>query len=142
MLLQNLGIMLFFAMDMPVTQAAKDFDVDDKTAVDLYSMLRETCAIDLLDNLAKKKIGGPGRVVEIDEAKVSKHKYHRGRKTARQNIWCLGGVERESRRSFAVLVKKRDRATLFPLIERFVERGKIVFFNPFNEMKVFINTVS
>jgi hypothetical protein len=111
-------------MDIPVTQAAQNFDVAETTAVDFYSMLREVCAVRLLNDLVHTKIGGPGKTVEVDEAKVSKHKYSKGRRTARQNIWCVGGIERESRRSFAVLVKRRNRRTIFPLLERFIQKGK------------------
>lgn len=110
-------------MDIPVTQAAKSFNVNDKTAVDYYNMLREACSIKLLNCLEAQKLGGPGKTVEIDEAKFSKRKYNRGKPTARQKIWCIGGVERESRRSFAVLVQKRNRRTLFPIIARFVAPG-------------------
>ena len=37
------------------------------------------------------KIGGPGRIVEVDEAKFGKRKYQRGRIV--QGSWVLGGVE-------------------------------------------------
>jgi hypothetical protein len=40
------------------------------------------------------KIGGPGKVVEIDESKFGRRKHHRGHPVKGQ--WVFGGVERES----------------------------------------------
>ena len=39
-------------------------------------------------------IGGPNIVVEIDETKMGKRKYHRGHRVDR--VWLLGGVEKEN----------------------------------------------
>ena len=41
------------------------------------------------------KIGGPGKVVEIDESKFGKRKFHRGRRA--DDVWVLGGIERDSK---------------------------------------------
>jgi hypothetical protein len=38
------------------------------------------------------KIGGPGVIVEIDEAKFGKRKYNRGHRV--EGAWVFGGVER------------------------------------------------
>ena len=48
-------------------------------------------------------IGGPGIVVEIDESKFGKKKYHRGHPV--EGVWDLGGVERtaDRERHFCVL---------------------------------------
>jgi hypothetical protein len=37
-------------------------------------------------------IGGGGVVIEIDESKLGKRKYHRGHRV--DGIWVLGGIER------------------------------------------------
>ena len=37
-------------------------------------------AEDLMDNGTPEKIGGPGHIVEIDESKFGKRKYHRRRR--------------------------------------------------------------
>jgi hypothetical protein len=42
------------------------------TCVDWFMMLRELCHVDM----SKVKIGGPGRIVEIDESKYGKRKYN------------------------------------------------------------------
>ena len=38
------------------------------------------------------KIGGEGKIVEIDESKFGKRKFHRGRRV--DGVWVFGGVER------------------------------------------------
>ncbi|KCZ78735.1 hypothetical protein H311_00226 [Anncaliia algerae PRA109] len=41
-------------------------------------------------------IGGPGIIVEIDESKFGRRKYHRGHKV--EGVWVLGMVERTTSR--------------------------------------------
>ncbi len=48
------------------------------TTVDWYNFCREVCSEILIED--SEIIGGPGRVVEIDESKFGKRKYHRGKK--------------------------------------------------------------
>jgi hypothetical protein len=73
---QHLGILLMFALDMPVTRAMEEFDVSSTTAVDYYSMAREVCSIRILNDLHEEKLGGPGKSVEIDEMKVRVQTYY------------------------------------------------------------------
>lgn len=70
-------------------------------------------------------IGGPGVVVEIDESKFGKRKHHRGHRV--EGAWVFGGVELTTeRRVFAVIVERRDEATLLPLIKQFIAPGSII----------------
>ena len=43
-------------------------------------------------NQSKTKIGGPGTVIEVDEAKFGRRKHHKGRIIEGQ--WVVGGIER------------------------------------------------
>ena len=53
-----------------------ELGISNQTIVDWYNFSREVCSCILeKDN---EKVGGPGIVVEIDESKLSKRKYHRG----------------------------------------------------------------
>jgi hypothetical protein len=70
-------------------------------------------------------IGGPGIVVEVDESKFGKRKYHRGH--AVEGVWILGGVERtQERRVFLAVVPDRTLATLEDVISRHIYPGSIV----------------
>jgi ISXO2-like transposase domain len=79
------------------------------------------CALDADDMV----IGGPGVVVEIDESKFGKRKYHRGHHV--EGVWVVGGVERTNQRlMFAEVVERRDAQTLIDVISRHVANGSIV----------------
>ena len=82
------------------------------TIVDWYKFCREVC-IDILmkDN---RKIGGPGHVVEIDESKFGKRKYHKGRRV--EGCWVLGGIDRETKETFFQVVPDRSAETLLPIL--------------------------
>lgn len=75
--------------------------------------------------MQRHMIGGPGVIVEIDESKFGKRKYHRGHRV--EGVWVVGGVERTpERRLFAVAVMDRRAPTLEALIRRYVHPGSII----------------
>ena len=94
-----------------------------ETVNDYYNYCREICCY-IVENIKPQKIGGPGFIVEIDEAKFRKRKYNRGRVV--DGNWVLGGICRETRSIFLIKVEKRDKETLIPLIEKYVEKGSTV----------------
>eukprot|EP00731_Ephydatia_muelleri_P007958 Em0004g296a len=84
-------------------------------------MSGETVCAVYMDQIETEKIGGVGKVVEIDESKFGKRKYNRGRR--REGQWVLGGVERGSEEMFMQIVPSRDAATLLPVIIANVKPG-------------------
>lgn len=65
----------------------------------------------------RKKIGGTGIVVELDEAYFGASKYNRGRK--RPGFWVFGGIERLNKKNcFFFAVLKRDCNTLESIIKK------------------------
>lgn len=70
------------------------------------------------------QLGGPGEIVEVDEAKFGHTKYHRGRKVKGQ--WVFGGYERGSKRIFIEPVKDRTTETLLEIIHRRVKPGTTI----------------
>lgn len=101
----------------------KNIGVASHTAVDWYSFCREVFYEDCI--VKSEKLGGPGVVVEIDEAKFGKRKYNRGRRVEGQ--WVFGGVQRESTKSFLVPVETRDARTLVDLLKEWVLPGTTVY---------------
>ena len=98
-----------------------------RTVADYFSYCREICVLSIKNKLHKdKKIGGIGKVVEIDESKFGKRKYSWGRLVESQ--WVFGGICRETRDSFLVALpgNKRDRATLEPIIMDNIEPGATI----------------
>ena len=68
------------------------------------------------------QIGSPGYVVEIDESKVGKRKYNRGR--LREGNWILGMIDRDGGYRLEICPEnKRDKETLIPLIKKHVKPG-------------------
>jgi transposase-like protein len=73
---------------------------------------------------SSQKIGGPNKIVEIDERKFGRRKYNRGHAVKGQ--WVFGGVERESGRTFLVPVPDRTAETLMAVICDWIEPGTTV----------------
>ena len=65
-----------------------------------------------------EKLGGPGKIVEIDESKFGKRKYHKGHHVEGQ--WVFGGYERGTGRTFMVPVEDRSAETLLPIIKDWI----------------------
>lgn len=71
-------------------------------------------------------VGGPNVIVELDESKFGKRKYHRGHRV--EGVWVIGGVERTDRRGiFTEVVSDRSAETLLDVISRHVIPGSIVY---------------
>jgi transposase-like protein len=65
-------------------------------------------------------------VVEVDESKFGKRKYHRGHKV--EGVWVVGLVERRPERKIVfVPVEKRDTTTLINLINKYVRKGSVIY---------------
>ncbi|KAF9744822.1 hypothetical protein NGRA_3565, partial [Nosema granulosis] len=63
------------------------------------------------------KIGGDNMIVEIDESKFGKRKYHRGHHV--EGVWILGLVERSAKKRIILFrVKNRSKITLENLIKK------------------------
>ncbi|KAJ8971098.1 hypothetical protein NQ314_000880 [Rhamnusium bicolor] len=89
------------------TYIEHELQLSSSTVVDWSNFCREVCIACIVD--ASECIGGPGIVVEIDEAKMGKRKYNRGRIIDGQ--WVFGGFERESKKCFFVPVENRTKDT-------------------------------
>lgn len=88
-----------------------------------FKYFRELVA-DSLDE-AHYCIGGPGVIVELDESKFGKRKYHIGHHV--EGVWVLGGVERTvERRLFLTAVPDRSLTTLEDIISRHVYPGSVI----------------
>lgn len=69
-------------------------------------------------------IGGNGIIVEIDEAKFGRRKYHRRRLITGQ--WVFGGIQRGTKNMFVVPVVSRSAEVLLSLIEKYIA-GSIIY---------------
>ena len=72
-----------------------------------------------------RTIGGYGCIVEIDESKFVKRKYHKG-KARKCEDWILGGICRETGECFMRIVKNRNKETLQKYILKYVKPGSVI----------------
>jgi transposase-like protein len=92
-----------------------------------------------------KKIGGRGIVVQIDESKFSKRKYHVGRLV--RSVWVVGGID-ELGETFFVDVISRTREVLHNIIQEYVHEQSFIFtdewrgYSNLNELGYFHYTVN
>ena len=84
------------------------------------------CSIRKSSILENYKLGGVGEIVEIDESKFGKRKYHRGKRVVGK--WVLGGIQRSNGQLFLVECddNKRDHNTLMRAIIEHVHRGTLI----------------
>ena len=92
----------------------------------LHFLAAQCMVEDLLENGSKRKIGGPGHIVEIDESKFGRRKYNRGRRVVGK--WVLGGFCRTTGEVFLSECRgnKRNHHTLLRLIKDNVLPGTII----------------
>ncbi|XP_046971060.1 uncharacterized protein LOC124538102 [Vanessa cardui] len=110
----------------------EDFNDDDHclskaTICDWYNYCREAVIIYQLEKQTfKGKIGGPGKIVQIDESKFGKRKYNKGRHI--EGHWVLGMIEdgSEDLRLEVCPENIRSADVLVPLIKKHVAEGTII----------------
>ena len=101
------------------SEVASEVGVAVQTVNDWFSFCREVIDYYCLEN--SQPIGGPDKVVEIDEAKFGKRKFNCGRVVEGQ--WIFGGIERDTKYFFMVPVPDRTRDTLLAQIKKFILPG-------------------
>lgn len=105
--------------NMPLNVIRKHVRIAEHTSVDFGNFCREVVFDYLFSSSAP--LGGPGKVVEIDESKFGRRKYNRGHRVEGQ--WVFGGFERQTGNIFMVPVEKRDKSTLLPIIKAWILPG-------------------
>jgi len=96
------------------------------TTVTNYLLHVKQLVIDDIDT-HQEVIGGPDVIVEVDESKFAKRKYHRGHRVA-SKAWIFGGIERTpERKFFAVQVNDRSAETLSTVMKCFIHSESIVY---------------
>lgn len=98
---------------------ACEFKMIRETIDSLFHCMWNVCLHSLSSNI--KTVGGPGKTVEIYEAKVFHRKCTCG-KIVNGN-WVFGFLERGSHNCFAVTVKTNGPEMLLPIIEKYVMSG-------------------
>jgi len=140
----HLKMILCFVSGCSLSQVIKFCGVASEAAVQWLVYMREVMEVIMCN--VQDKLGGPGKIVELDESVLVHRKCHRGRRLAMANkqIWIFGGIERsvkqpeeekkdkktenkrktaEKGKAFMVRVHNRTMKTLDPLVEKFIAEG-------------------
>ena len=113
----------YWVYSLPNDHISRELKIgSEHTLVDWKIFAREVCLEILQEDNCK--IGGIGKVVEIDESKFGKRKYQRGKRV--DGIWVSGGIERDSKQCFFECVEDRSAETLVALIQKYIEPGSII----------------
>ena len=103
-----------------------ELKLSHRTVIEWSAYLRDVCNYTVLEE--SEQIGGEGVHVEINESKFGKRKYYRGHRVKGQ--WIFGGHEtKDESKVFMFPVKKRNAATLLPIIEKWIKKGSIIHSN-------------
>lgn len=115
-------LVYFWALQIPLSQAQCMSGLNRSTVIAWYAKLRAICKSWLADH--PPKLGGPGRVVQLDETVVARRKIHHGRMIPTK--WLFGGIDSTSKECFLVHVRDRSEQTWLSLIQQFIEPGSVI----------------
>lgn len=101
----------------------RELGLTSVTVIDFFSFIREVFIYWAARN--SEIIGGEGKIVEIDEAKIGKRKYNKGRYLHGQ--WVFGGIERGTRKFFMVAVEDRTSETLVNIIKNKIRPNTTIY---------------
>ncbi len=98
--------------------------INNKNIVQYAHFSREVC-IDVLEKLSEP-IGGQGIIMEIDESKIGKRKYNRGRCV--DGVLVFSEIECNTKllKCFFSTVPNRKSETLLPIIKRHILPGTTI----------------
>lgn len=109
---------------MPVTGIVATSGHHTEAVTDWTGFIRQLCADNV--DFEDVKIGGPGVIVEVDETKLGKRKYHRGHRV--DGVWVMAGVERSTEKKvFLMEVEDRKIETIVKVLETHILPGSILF---------------
>jgi ISXO2-like transposase domain len=117
-----------WAYNWPKARIMQELEIKQwQTVVNQSMMLRELCAAEV----KSMELGGiDGPIVEIDESKFGKNKYHRG--SYREGWWVFGAVERredptKGQKMILYMVADRTAETLESIIKSHVLQGSKIY---------------
>lgn len=95
----------------------------DETIVDWLSYCREVCWFYF--DRHPQLLGGPNKIVEVDEAVLVRRKYERGRGVLSQ--WCFAMRDVETKNCVIIVVPNRKKETIIPLIQKHIFIGSMIY---------------
>ncbi|RMZ93697.1 ISXO2-like domain-containing [Brachionus plicatilis] len=118
---------LTVAKSISMVQLNLEQNVCEEMVCTLFYRLRQVCSIGIdKDNI---KLGGNGKIVEIDESLYARVKHNKGKDLKRAQVWVFGLVERNDHDSkcFMIIVPDREATTLLNIIYSKCMPGSIIY---------------
>ncbi|KCZ80770.1 hypothetical protein H312_01828 [Anncaliia algerae PRA339] len=114
-----IDLIYFWCRDFKQNESSSEIKTrSKKPCMEWYGKLQKL-TFSIMKNEKRNKIGGVGKIIEIDESKFSKKKYNVGRLI--KTLKALGGIDVAIGDAFFVEVIKKDSATLIQIILKNVE---------------------
>ena len=98
-----------------------------KYLTDWTQFCRDVMTKDIIRQPRNTKVGGPGKVIVIDETALAKRKYYCGRPVACETIWVLVIYDVENKVGILVWIQNRGHAAVIPKIREHVELGSTLY---------------
>ena len=102
-----------------------DTHVSKKTIIKIHANIRQMMA--RYNTRNRRRVGGVGCTVEMDECHLYTRKYNVGRVQRGQAWWAIGGICRETRQMFVVISPVRDQETMRRIIFHNIQAGSTVY---------------
>ncbi|XP_014790296.1 uncharacterized protein LOC106883699 [Octopus bimaculoides] len=110
---QIIDILYYWAKGDLAKNLGQECRIANVAVTDWRNYCRDVCAeYYIAQNI---KLGGPNRIVEIDESAFVRRKYNVGHRVKTQ--WVFGALESDTRRCFLVTVEDRSSDTLLEIIQ-------------------------
>ena len=81
----------------------KEIEIKTNDTLSYYRKLLRNCLVETYLNYFSEKIGGEGKVIQMDETAVVKRKYRRGKKLAKEIQWIIGDYDLVTKDAFMTL---------------------------------------
>ena len=111
----------FWCLKISAKQLGELLSLSDKTLTKYMRMCQGVCSWQL--QRLDMRIGGIGRIVQIDESVIYRAKHHRGHALFEQKKWMFGMYDVESKIGLILFVRDRSAATLLSLITTHIMPG-------------------
>jgi len=130
----QLHVLYYFLGKVPCSFTASILGISKNTASSYNKLYRIHLKNKQLLGNRNIKIGGRNKIVEIDESKIAKRKYHKGHRV--EGAWIIGGIERsliknksrnENKKTFLVPIKERNVNNIDLIIKRYVKKGTTIY---------------
>ena len=90
-LVKIIDLVYFWCLNLTQNYTMNEIDSNSRLTITCWYRLLSTQCWHIMRRIQRSKIGGIGRIVEVDESKFSKRKFNVGRLV--RSPWVIGGVD-------------------------------------------------